>query len=77
MISLPAEEVLIAIPDEKMQAIAFDPILDEPEILVTDHFTWNIENWRHLPKKMHSPVFEAGGYKWSVEFSSETRSSCG
>ncbi|KAI9885549.1 MAG: hypothetical protein M1823_002648 [Watsoniomyces obsoletus] len=30
--------------------------------------TWQIENWRSLPKKVHGPVFECGGHPWRILF---------
>lgn len=30
--------------------------------------TWHIENWRNLPRKEHSPVFEIGGFPWRILF---------
>lgn len=26
--------------------------------------TWNIEGWRHLPKRTHGPTFYCGGHPW-------------
>lgn len=53
---------------EAMKAVVFQPLVEEPEIITEDHFTWEIDNWRQKPKKAHSPVFEAGGHKWRVLF---------
>ncbi|KAI9798682.1 MAG: hypothetical protein M1833_004671 [Piccolia ochrophora] len=30
--------------------------------------TWQIEDWRRLPKKSHGPVFQCGGFPWRVLF---------
>ncbi|KAG2020400.1 ubiquitin carboxyl-terminal hydrolase 5 [Coprinopsis cinerea AmutBmut pab1-1] len=29
-------------------------------------FTWRLENWRQLDKKLTSPEFECGGHKWRI-----------
>ena len=29
-------------------------------------YTWHLNNWRKLEKKLTSPEFECGGHKWSV-----------
>lgn len=31
-------------------------------------YTWDIEDWRQLPKRTHGPVFQAGGYPWRILF---------
>lgn len=38
------------------------------EIETEGHHTWNIENWRNLPRKEHGPVFEVGGHPWRILF---------
>jgi len=30
--------------------------------------TWDIENWRTLPKRTHGPAFNAGGHPWRILF---------
>ena len=32
-------------------------------------FSWRLNNWKKLDKKLTSPVFECGGHKWSGPFS--------
>ena len=49
-----------------MKPVIFYPLPEEPEIVSESHFTWTIEKWRELPKKVHSPPFEACGHKWYV-----------
>lgn len=29
-------------------------------------YTWRLNNWKKLDKKLTSPEFECGGHKWSV-----------
>lgn len=47
-------------------------VLQEPypdlEIIDETHFTWGIEGWRSMERKVHSPVFECGGYPWRILF---------
>ena len=31
-------------------------------------FSWQLNNWNKLDKKLTSPVFECGGHKWSGPF---------
>lgn len=31
-------------------------------------YTWKLNHWKKLEKKMHSPEFECGGHKWCVPF---------
>ncbi|KAG2227462.1 hypothetical protein INT45_007487 [Circinella minor] len=38
----------------------------DQEIVDTQVFHWEISNWSDLPKRVESPVFEAGGYQWSI-----------
>lgn len=26
--------------------------------------TWNIQDWRRLPRKTHSPIFDCDGHPW-------------
>lgn len=28
--------------------------------------TWDVEDWRSLPKRAHGPVFHAGGHPWRI-----------
>jgi hypothetical protein len=32
-------------------------------------FSWRLNNWKKLDKRMISPEFECGGHKWSAPFS--------
>lgn len=32
-------------------------------------FSWRLNNWKKLDKKLTSPEFECGGHKWSGPFS--------
>ena len=31
-------------------------------------FSWRLNNWNKLDKRLTSPVFECGGHKWSGPF---------
>ena len=41
------------------------PIVDDPP---SGRFTWTIENFSRLSKKIYSDTFHVGGYKWYVDF---------
>lgn len=49
-----------------MKEICLPPLIDEPKILGDYDYTWTVDNWRSLNKKEHGPVFQAGGFPWSV-----------
>lgn len=51
---------------ETMKELVLPPLLEEPRILDDAVDTWTIENWRNLSKREHGPVFQAGGFPWSV-----------
>ena len=38
------------------------------EIEAETYSTWHIENYRQLTKKERGPIFNCGGYPWSVSF---------
>lgn len=64
--------------DEKEQTIHADNFeamqrrymvaVPDQEVEVESTFTWDIEGWRSLPRKSHSPVFEIGGRPWKILF---------
>lgn len=73
---------VINTPESTMEEVDVPPLADEFEemrdqfmIKHPDHEvaaeainTWEIKNWRGLPKRTHGPVFEAGGHPWRVLF---------
>jgi ubiquitin carboxyl-terminal hydrolase 7 len=44
------------------------PRMVDLETLDEAHYTWDIENWKHLSKRENSPVFECAGFPWKVLF---------
>lgn len=38
------------------------------EIESEGEYTWNITDWRELPRRLHSPAFEIGGHPWKILF---------
>ena len=52
--------------DETMKDHVLPALIDEPPILEDQVHTWEIKGWRNLNKKEHGPVFQAGGFPWSV-----------
>lgn len=52
---------------EAMRA-RFMPLNPDLETEAEAVHTWDIENWRSLPKKTHGPVFHAAGHPWRVLF---------
>ena len=44
------------------------PVMPDYETEAEAIFTWDIENWRSLPKRSHSPVFECAGHPWRILF---------
>lgn len=52
--------------DDAMKEIVLTHLTEEPRILEDVVNTWKVENWRQLNKKEHGPIFQAGGYPWSV-----------
>ena len=46
----------------------FMPALPEYETEAEMHFTWEIQNWRQLPKRTHGPIFRCAGHPWRILF---------
>ena len=40
------------------------PELGDLETVAEGHFTWNVEGWSKLPKRITSEVFTVGGNPW-------------
>jgi ubiquitin carboxyl-terminal hydrolase 7 len=60
------QDLPLATDHDAMKEICLPPLIDEPKILGDYDYTWTVENWRSLNKKEHGPVFQAGGFPWSV-----------
>jgi ubiquitin carboxyl-terminal hydrolase 7 len=46
----------------------FMPPVQDLETLAETHYTWDIENWRNLPRREHGPTFECADTPWRVLF---------
>ncbi|KAK0873290.1 ubiquitin-specific protease ubp15 [Friedmanniomyces endolithicus] len=46
----------------------FMPPYDEYETEAEAVFTWDITNWRSLPKRTNGPVFQCAGHPWRILF---------
>lgn len=46
----------------------FIPALPEYETQAETWFTWDIANWKQLPKRTHGPVFHCAGHPWRILF---------
>ncbi|KAK3050993.1 ubiquitin-specific protease ubp15 [Extremus antarcticus] len=46
----------------------FMPALPDYETEAETIFTWNIQNWRQLPKRTHGPTFHCAGHPWRILF---------
>lgn len=63
-----AEPALPLADDHEAMKERFMPALPEYETHAEAVFTWNITNWRQLPKRSHSEVFHCGGHPWRILF---------
>ena len=54
--------------EEMKKHVLMEPMLDL-EVIDEGHFTWEIEGWRSMDRKVHSPTFQCGDYPWLVLFS--------
>lgn len=63
-----AEPALPLADDHEAMKERFLPALPEYETHAEAVFTWNITNWRQLPKRSHSEVFHCGGHPWRILF---------
>ncbi|XP_027367555.1 ubiquitin carboxyl-terminal hydrolase 13-like isoform X2 [Abrus precatorius] len=55
-------EVLVAVQAENMTTVDA-PTVDDPP---SARFTWTIDNFSRLTKKIYSDIFSVGGYKWRI-----------
>ena len=46
----------------------FMPALPDYETEAESYHTWDITNWRQLPKRTHGPVFHCAGHPWRILF---------
>jgi ubiquitin carboxyl-terminal hydrolase 7 len=47
---------------------AYMPLIPDLETVAETHYTWDIENWRNLPRREHGPTFECADMPWRVLF---------
>ena len=40
-----------------------------PDLEIADEVvsTWRLSDWRKMERKSHGPIFQCGGFPWSVE----------
>ncbi|KAF8460666.1 hypothetical protein BDZ91DRAFT_738896 [Kalaharituber pfeilii] len=53
--------------EEMKKHLLGEPIQDL-EVIGEAHFTWEIEGWRSMERKVHGPVFECAGNPWRILF---------
>ncbi|CZT50859.1 related to human ubiquitin-specific protease [Rhynchosporium secalis] len=51
---------------EKMTELVLYPLPEQPPTLEYATSTWEIENWKELPRRARGPIFHAGGHPWRV-----------
>jgi len=64
----PAEPALPLADDHDAMLKRYMPPSPDYETLAEAHFTWDITNWRTLPKRTTGPVFPVGGSPWRILF---------
>ena len=64
----PSEPTLPLADDNEGMQKRFLPELPEYETEAEAWFTWDITNWRSLPKRTHGPVFHCAGQPWRILF---------
>lgn len=76
------QDVAIISPDDSMEEPEQEPRADDFEAVrarfmpenpdletaAETTYTWDIENWRQLPRRSHGPVFDCGGHPWRILF---------
>jgi len=69
------EDVAIIDPDETgpraddieaMTELVLTPLPEQPPTLEIKTNTWEIEDWKELPRRTKGPIFHAGGHPWRV-----------
>lgn len=63
----PSESEPLANDDDAMRAKYFKE-MEDLETLAETTYTWSIEGWNQLPKKVHSDKFDCGGMPWRILF---------
>lgn len=51
---------------EEMKKHLLQEPLPDLEIIDETSFTWEIDGWRSMERKVHGPIFDCGGHPWSV-----------
>lgn len=71
----PDESMDDADSEERIRADDFEavkkahmPEVPDVEIEIETQHTWDIENWRQLPRREHGPIFHCGEDPWRVLF---------
>lgn len=78
----PNDVTIITPDDDSMDDQALEPLADDfdamrdrfmpqdpdLEVAAETTFTWDIKDWRTLPKRTHGPTFECGGHPWRILF---------
>ena len=54
--------------DHEAMRDRFMPALPEYETEAETWHTWDIQNWRQLPKRTHGPTFHCAGHPWRILF---------
>ncbi|KJY02284.1 ubiquitin carboxyl-terminal hydrolase like protein [Zymoseptoria brevis] len=54
--------------DHEAMRDRYMPRQPEHEIEAEEIYTWDIQDWRSLPKRTHSPTFTCGGHPWRILF---------
>ncbi|RKF53412.1 Ubiquitin carboxyl-terminal hydrolase 21 [Golovinomyces cichoracearum] len=63
---LPDETILRGDDEEAMKELVLPPILEQPEIIETKSYRWQITDWTQLPRRHRSPIFWCGGHPWRI-----------
>ncbi|KAF2859744.1 cysteine proteinase [Piedraia hortae CBS 480.64] len=63
-----AEIVLPSAADHEAMRDRFLPLIADQDTEDETIFTWDITDWRHLPPKVHSPIFRCAGSPWRILF---------
>jgi len=49
---------------EAMTELVLTPLPEQPPTLEIKTNTWEIEDWKELPRRTKGPIFHAGGHPW-------------
>lgn len=64
----PSDPPLPSADDFEAMRDRFLPALPDYETEAEAVFTWDIQNWRSLPRRTHGPVFHCAGHPWRILF---------